>query len=296
MATPNLRYVTLSDDPSSNYVIFETYKYDIKLNENLFQVLKNILSMNDNESLHMYNEIINILDELPIKLLLQAESYQIQQNYEFKIFDPTKVEGFDKLKLLFEMLFDKIKVYCYQKNIQTIRYYEYNEAFDKLNKICDIIVDSLHSHSIHLVSSFLRIITNNIIEDEKDRLLKEEIEESSKRNENIIAINSYAKETTTAFVYISINNEIIVSIMKSKKKKYLINIKNNTCTCPDFRKRKMKQGLCCKHLMEIRNKSYCMLMIDKVMSSLSQNSCNNSYVPFKHMLNVVYDNSINYNS
>ena len=37
-------------------------------------------------------------------------------------------------------------------------------------------------------------------------------------------------------------------------------------------------------------------MIDKVMSSLSQNSCNNSYVPFKHMLNVVYDNSINYNS
>ena len=84
--------------------------------------------------------------------------------------------------------------------------------------------------------------------------------------------------------------------MKNKKKKYLINIKKNTCTCPDFRLRKIKQGLCCKHLIEIRNKSYCMLMIDKVMSSLSQSYCNNSYVPFKQMLNVTYDKSINYNS
>ena len=82
MATPNLRYVTLSDDPSSNHVIFETDKYNIKLNENLFQVLKNTLSMNDNEILHVYNEIMNILDKSTIKFLLQAESYKIQHNYE----------------------------------------------------------------------------------------------------------------------------------------------------------------------------------------------------------------------
>ena len=222
MATPNLRYVTLSDDPSSNHVIFETDKYNIKLNENLFQVLKNTLSMNDNEILHVYNEIMNILDKSTIKFLLQAESYKIQHNYELITFDPCNinedmVESFDKLKMNFEMIFDKIKTYCYQKNIQTINYYESNEAIDKLNKVCNIIVESFYPHSIYSVSGCLRIITNNIIEEEKERLMQDEIKEAFKRNENVITIDSCAKELPTVIVYLSSNNEMILAKMKKEE-------------------------------------------------------------------------------
>lgn len=292
MDTLNLRYVTLSDDPSSNYVIFETDKYDIQLNDILFQVIKNILSMNDNEILHMYNEIVNIMDQLTI-IFLRADSSQTQLNYDLitTTFDHNNinkdmVKCFEKLKMQLEIIFDKIKV----------KYYKPNVTIDKLIVVCDIMIDSFTTHPIDLLSSCFRSITNNIIEDEKNRLMKDEIKEASKRNENVIVIDSCSKDTTTVIVYVSRNNELILSKMKNKKKKYLINIKKNTCTCPDFRLRKIKQGLCCKHLMEIRNKSYCMLMIDKVMSSLSQSYCNNSYVPFKQMLHVTYDKSINYNS
>lgn len=302
MNTINLRYVTLSNDPSSNHVIFETDKYDIELNDNLFQVMKNILSMNDNEILHMYNEIVNILDKSTI-LLLQSESSQTVINYnnsinidfDWKDINEEMIKNIELLKANIEILFNKIKSNCDLYN-RSLKYDKPNEACDKLIKVCDIIIDSLKLHQIYIVSSCIRIIATNIIEDEKDRLMKDEIKEAHKRNENIIAIDSYAKETTILIVYVSINNKMIISKMKNKKKKYLINIKNNTCSCPDFKLRKIKQGLCCKHLMEVRNKSYCLLMIDRVMNSLSQNSCNNSYVPLKHMLNVAYDNSINYNS
>ena len=302
MNTLNLRYVTLSDDPSLNYVIFETDKYDIELNDKLFQVIKNILSMNDNEILHMYNEIVNIMDQLTI-IFLRADSSQTQLNYDLitTTFDHNNinkdmVKYFEKLKRQLEIIFNKIKVSCYQKNIQTIKYYEPNVTIDKLIEVCDIMIDSFTTHPIDLLSSCFRSITNNIIEDEKDRLMTDEIKEASKRNENVIVIDSCSKDTSTVIVYVSRNNELILSKMKNKKKKYLINIKKNTCTCPDFRLRKIKQGLCCKHLMEIRNKSHCLLFINKVMNSLSQNSYNNSFVPFKQMLHVTYDKSINYNS
>jgi predicted nucleic acid-binding Zn finger protein len=307
METLNLRYITFSDDPSSNYVILETNKYDIELNDEIFQVLKNISSMNDDEILHMYNGILNVLDALTI-ILLQADSSQMQLDYrnlETITFDSNNVnkdmvEGFEKIKIYLEMIFDRIKrssdLYNNSFFKQYLKYDQPNEAIDKLIKISNIIVDSLKTHPVQVVSSCLRIITNNIIEDEKDRLMKDEIEEGSKRNENIIVIESSAKETTTAVLYVSKNNEMTLSKLKNKRKKYLINVKNNTCTCPDFRLRKWKQGLCCKHLMEIRNKSHCILLIDKVMASLSRNSYNTSYVPFKKMLDVVYDKAIDYNS
>lgn len=300
METLNLRYVTLSDDPSSNHVIFETNKCDVELNDEKFQVLKNTLSMDDNEILHMYNEIVNILDQLTV-LLLQADSSQTQLNYdsyEFITFDSDDIhddilKGCEALKRIFESLFNKIKensvLYHYMK------FDKPNEAFTKFDSVCNIIIDSFAAHAIQLVTYFISITQSNIIEDEKDRLMKDEIKNGYNRNENILPIESSVKETVTIFLYVSKNNRMLVSKLKNKRKKYLLNIKNNTCTCPDFRLRKMKQGLCCKHLMEIRNKSYCLLLMDKVMDSLSQNSCSNSYVPFKKMLSVAYDKSINYN-
>lgn len=299
METLNLRYVTLSDDPSSNHVIFETNKCDVELNDEKFQVLKNTLSMDDNEILHMYNEIVNILDQLTV-LLLQADSSQTKLNYdsyEFITFDSDDIhddilKGCEALKRIFESLFNKIKensvLYHYMK------FDKPNEAFTKFDSVCNIIIGSFAAHAIQLVTYFISITQSNIIEDEKDRLMKDEIKDGYNRNENILPIESSVKETVTIFLYVSKTNKMLVSKLKNKRKKYLLNIKNNTCTCPDFRLRKMKQGLCCKHLMEIRNKSYCLLLMDKVMDSLSQNSCSNSYVPFKKMLSVAYDKSINY--
>lgn len=299
----SIRYITNSDDTSSNHVIFETDKYDIELNDKKFQMIKEYLSMNDDEILNVYNEIVNILDDLTI-LLLKADSSNIQLDYsrletvsfDCDIIHKDMLSGFEKLKIQLEFMFNKIKVNSTQYNVITkLKYNSYNEAIDKLNDICNIVVESFTIYPIHLVSSCIRIITNIIIEDEKDRLIKNQIVEGSKRNENIIAIESSAKETTTTVLYVSKNNELLLSKMKNKKRKYLINIKKYTCTCPDFEIRKMKQGLCCKHLMEIRNKSYCLLLINKVMDSISQNSYNNYHVPFKEMLHVAYDKSINYN-
>lgn len=300
----SVRYITYSDDTSSNHIIFETDKYDIELNDEKFQIMKEYLSMNDNEILDVYNEIVNILDDLTI-ILLKADSSNIQHNYSnletisfsSDIIHKDMLSGFEKLKIQLEFMFNKIKANNTQYSVINKHKYDiYNEAINKLNAICNTVIESFKTYPIHVVSSCLRIIMNNIIEDEKDRLMKHQINEGSKQNENIIAIESSRKETTTTVLYVSKNNEMLLSKMKNKKKKYLINIKKNTCTCPDFEMRKMKQGLCCKHLMEIRNKSYCLLMIHKVMDSLSQNSYNNYHVPFKEMLHVVYDESTNYNS
>ena len=299
----SVRYITYSDDTSSNHVILETDKYDIELNDEKFQMMKEYLSMNDQEILNIYNEILNILDDLTI-ILLKADSSNIQLDYSCletisfnsDIIHKDMLSGLEKLRIQLEFMFNKIKANSPQYNvINKLKYDRYNEAINKLTDICNIVVESFNTNPIHVVSSCIRIITNNIIEDEKDRLMKDQIAEGFKQNENIIAIESSVKETTTTVLYVSKNNEMLLSKMKNKKRKYLINIKKNTCTCPDFEMRKMKQGLCCKHLMEIRNKSYCLLAMNKVMDSLSQNSYNNYHVPFKEMLHVVYDKSINYN-
>jgi len=259
----SVRYITYSDDTSSNHVILETDKYDIELNDEKFQMMKEYLSMNDQEILNIYNEILNILDDLTI-ILLKADSSNIQLDYSCletisfnsDIIHKDTLSGLEKLRIQLEFMFNKIKANSAQYNvINKLKYDRYNEAINKLNDICNIVVESFNTNPIHVVSSCIRIITNNIIEDEKDRLMKDQIAEGFKQNENIIAIESSVKETTTTVLYVSKNNEMLLSKMKNKKRKYLINIKKNTCTCPDFEMRKMKQGLCCKHLMEIRNKS-----------------------------------------
>lgn len=303
MEALNLRYITFSNDVTSNYVIFETDKYDIELNDGKFQVLKNNLYMNDKEILHIYNDIVNILDQLTI-LLLQADSSQTQLN-EIVTFNSQTVHNdmlkyCEDLKRIFESLFIRMKdnSVLYENKLykKYLKFNQPNEVISKFNMICDIIIDSFETYVIQLVTYFISIIKNNLIENERDELMKNEIKMGLNRNENIISIESSKKETEATFLYVSKNNKMMVSKLKNKKKKYLVNIKNNTCTCPDFLLRKMQQGLCCKHLMEIRNKSYCLLAINKVMDSLSQSSYNNSYVPFKQMLHAVYDNSINYNS
>ena len=303
MEALNLRYITFSDEGVSNYVIFETDKYDIELNDGKFQLLKNNLYMNDKEILHIYNDIVNILDQLTI-LLLQADSSQTQLNkivtFNSQTVHNDMLKYCEDLKRIFESLFIRMKdnsvLYKNKLYKQYLKFNQPNEVISKFNMICDIIIDSFKTYAIQLVTYFISIIKNNLIENERDELMNDEIKTGFNRNENIIPIESSKKETEATFLYVSKNNKMMVSKLKNKRKKYLVNIKNNTCTCPDFLLRKMQQGLCCKHLIEIRNKSYCLLAIDRVMDSLSQSSYNNSYVPFKQMLHVVYDNSINYNS
>ena len=302
METPNLRFITFNDDVTRNYVIFQTNKYDVVLNDDQFQVIKSILFMNDTEILHVYNEIVNILDKLTI-LLLQADSSHIQRNITFISLESNDIhddilKGCEDLKKVLGQLFDRMKeqsIYYNNKFYkQFLRFDQPNEVINKFNRLCDIIIDSFEIHALQIVTHFISIIRNNIIENEKDKLMKNEIKEAHNRNENVISIDSNEKETTTLILYVSKNNKIILSKIKNKKKKYLINIKNNTCTCPDFRLRKIKQDMPCKHLMKINNKSCCLLLIDKVMNALSKNNYNNSYVPFKKMLDVVYNENVDY--
>lgn len=299
----SVRYITYSDDTSSNHVILETDKYDIELNDEKFQMMKEYLSMNDNEILNVYNEIVNILDDLTIIFLHADDSldYHCLETISFDsdIIHKDMLPSFEKLKMQLEFMFNKIKANSVQYNsISKPKYDSFqNESIIQLNRICYFMIESFKIYPIHVVSSYLSIIKNNIIEDEKDRLMMHQIVEGSKQNENIIVIESTsAKETfTPTFIYVSKNNERKFAKMKIKRKKYLINIKNNTCTCPNFYVCHMQYASCCKHLMEMRNKSYCLLLLNKVMDSISQNSYNNYHVPFKEMLNVTYDKSINYN-
>jgi len=300
--TMSVRYITYSDDTSSNHVILETDNYDIELNDVKFQMMKEYLSMSDNEILNACNEIVNILDDLTI-ILLNADCFLDNHNVENISFDSDIIHkdilsGCKKLKKILEFMFNKIKANSAQYNSISKPEYDsfQNEAIIQLSEICYYMVESFETYPIHVVSCYLTIVKKNIIEDERDRLMMHQIVEGSKRNENIIVIESSAKETfTSVFIYVSKNNEKKFARLKIKRKKYLINIKNNTCTCPNFYVGHMKYGTCCKHLMEIRNKSYCLLMMNKVMASLSQNSYNNYHVPFKEMLHLVYDKSINYN-
>ena len=230
----SVRYITYSDDTSSNHVIFETDKYHIELNDEIFQEMRTILSMNDNEILNMYNEIVNILDDLTIILITAynslnprcSESYTI--SFDSDIIHKDMLSGFEKLKIQLEFMFNKIKANSsqYNNSISKPDYDSFQNEAIQLCRICYFMVESFKTYPIHVVSSYISIITNNIIEDEKERLMMNQINEGSKQNENIIVVESSAKETfTSEFIYVSKNNERKFAHMKNKRKKYLINIK-----------------------------------------------------------------------
>lgn len=271
-------------------VTLKTTSYDVELDTSSFNYLKNILNMCDGEVLTIYDMITKNLDELFMKLL-HADSSQV---FEYNTFtsediDDHMLKHCGKLKSVFIVLFSKIQD----------KYKQSHMDMDNVNKefqlIYRIINKSLDKHNIQLVSYFLPILCNDIILEEKAKFIQEQVEKAKHCNENIVTIESSEKEKVFEVLLVTKNNKMMISKIHSGKNQYMLNIQQNTCTCPDFRMRKCKQGLCCKHLMQLRNKSYCLLHIKKVMDSLSNNyNCNTSFAPLKEMMRVVYDENIDY--
>jgi hypothetical protein len=271
-------------------VTLKTTSYDVELDTSSFNYLKNILNMCDGEVLTIYDMITKNLDELFMKLL-HADSSQV---FEYNTFtsddiDSEMLKHCGKLKSVFIVLFSRIQD----------KYKQSHMDMDNVNKefqlIYGIINKSLDKHNIQLVSYFLPILCNDIIHEEKAKFIQEQVEKAKYCNENIVTIESSEKEKVFEVLLVTKNNKMMISKIHSEKNQYMLNIQQNTCTCLDFRMRKCKQGLCCKHLMQLRNKSYCLLHIKKVMDSLSNNyNCNTSFAPLKEMLSVVYDENIDY--
>lgn len=273
-------------------VTLKTTSYDVELDTSSFNYLKNILNMCDGEVLTTYDMITKNLDELFMKLL-HADSSQV---FEYNTFtsediDDHMLQHCGKLKSVFIVLFSRIQDKYKQSHMDM--------DMDNVNKefqlIYRIINKSLDKHNIQLVSYFLPILCNDIIHEEKAKFIQEQVEKAKHCNENIVTIESSEKEKVFEVLLVTKNNKMMISKIHSGKNQYMLNIQQNTCTCLDFRMRKCKQGLCCKHLMQLRNKSYCLLHIKKVMDSLSNNyNCNTSFAPLKEMMRVVYDENMDY--
>ena len=295
MTQPTITHVIDTVDESLSTVILSMRKCDIELYVETFEVIKTLLSMNDNELLYLYDEITTIMDNLTV-ILLNSDSSHIEESVEssFNIENvhPDMIHGYKQLKHTLNIILEKLKKSSVAYKNPHLKYDEPNEVFNKFLTITNIIIESLENHALSLVSYLLTIIIKNIIQDEKDRLMYKEMNTGLKNNENIIIVDSDSTPTSMDVLFVSKNNDLLTSKMHNKRKKYLINIKNNTCTCLDFKVRKWKQGLCCKHLMALKNKTYCLMLIDKIFK-VNTNS-HNTYLPMNKMLKVAYDKNIDY--
>jgi hypothetical protein len=138
--------------------------------------------------------------------------------------------------------------------------------------------------------SVLRKVFIDIWKSMADADDKRLIEEGMKRGKNIIRRDSEKEALCAAMVYISADNRIVKGKVSYPRKKYLIDVKDLSCDCPDFVYRKFKQGLLCKHLIKFQNECKCLVYLNRII----KNNLYNVPCPMREMLTVAYDEGVSF--
>jgi predicted nucleic acid-binding Zn finger protein len=147
---------------------------------------------------------------------------------------------------------------------------------------------NLHYIDLELLDVSIGCIISNVVSNKKKELSDMLIMLSKKNGENIIKMKSFQPMKFANVCYVDKSNKMKLAKKKLNDKYYTININANSCSCPDFIYRKMKVGLSCKHLMELKNKTRCLMLIKNIPALY------NIAIPIKEMLETAYSPGVRY--
>lgn len=153
-----------------------------------------------------------------------------------------------------------------------------------------LIEFATYTYILRRYGSVLRKVFIDIwksMSDEDDMRL---IHQGVRDGKNMVRRESDKEPLSVAMVYISADNRIVKGIVSYPKKKYMIDVKELTCDCPDFVYRKCTQGLLCKHLIKFQNECRCLVYLNRIV----KDNLYNVPCPLKEMLNIAYDESVKF--
>ena len=215
-----------------------------------------------------FDNIIQLLDLNDVDSNMQKEFCVIQ----------------DFMQSIYDKIFDNVLQQNYKDKVSIV-FTHFRNILLFLN---ETITELYPSFSV--MNNTFYHIANKIITIQMDLLQDSIISDGLKNNENIIKVDSFKKHKYRQIIFKSKTNCLKIASVVIDKPKYLINVIQNECTCPDFLHRKMKKGLSCKHLLQLKNKNKCLTLIQE----LQREHLYNVNIPMKHMLKTAYSDDINY--
>lgn len=231
----------------------------------------------------------NLFDNIPLtEVIVTDELIDINDIQEEHITNTLNMEN------TFLRIFDAMSI-AVAKQCRDTGVAEDNVIFENTiqlyNEFCfDVIKRKIILHYIELGLLDVRIgyVISNVVSKKKKELSDMLIMLSKKNGENIILMKSFQPMKFGNVCYVDKSNRIKLAKRKLDDKHYTINIKENSCSCPDFIYRKMKAGLSCKHLMELKNKTRCLMLIKNIPA------LHNIAIPVKEMLETAYCPNVQY--
>lgn len=231
----------------------------------------------------------NMFDNIPMNEIIVTNEL-IDYN-DIREDDITNTKNMEKIFYdLFDTMHEAITIQCFDNGI-TDEYVIFKNTIDLYNDFCfDVIKKKLLLHYIEfgLLDSSIGFLISNVVLMKKKELKDMHIEISKAAGENIIKMKSFQPTKFTDVYYVDKRNRMKVAKRKAEDVHYIINVKTNSCSCPDFIHRKMQYGLSCKHLLELRNKTRCLALIKQIPGLY------NIAIPVKEMLEVAYCPKVEY--
>ena len=158
--------------------------------------------------------------------------------------------------------------------------------------LCTFVQDAIMANysDLRMMDKTFISIVNDIYYDKQSLPTDAFIAYKKKKGINIIKTRSFQPTKYTEVLYKDKVNNLKIAKSPIKPSHYIINVKKNLCSCPDFIHRKLQAGLSCKHLLELKNKTRCLMLLAEIQNT----NLYNVNMPFKAMLNTAYDTVIQY--
>lgn len=231
----------------------------------------------------------NMFDNTPMnEIIVTNELIDYNDIREDDITNTKNMEN--TLLSIFDNMLTAITKQCNDNGI-TEEYVIFKHTINLYNDFCfDVIKRKIILHYIELVllDTSIGFLISNVVLMKKKELNEMLIELSKEAGENIIKMKSFQPTKLTDVYYVDKRNRMKLAKRKAEDVHYIINVKANLCSCPDFKYRKMQSGLSCKHLLELRNKTRCLALIKQIPGLY------NIAIPVKEMLEVAYCPEVEY--
>ena len=253
----------------------DKFRTDILISRNIIYDLEIIT---DNISAYILNSTNEInstnVDTYPIYTI--SDLYN-DMNDEMK-------KCYENIFEIYEKIFNIIK-----EKIEQNFTNNYGELIRESIKVMQEVIEQV-SEKIYdkmLISNIQSYLFNHIIDSFYDKKSKElrnfEKNKFKEKNINVIEFPSLKDDSYDYVIYKNKNNALKIVKVLNRKPKYLINIKENICNCPDFIFRKIYKGGLCKHLKVIQKRTKDL----STLKAIQNKYLYNVNIPLNKMLNFI---------
>jgi len=199
----------------------------------------------------------------------------------------------DTLNTLFEDILKVITKQCHTCGV-THEPRILSHVLNWFKNACNYIQETImnHYYDLRIMDKTFCYLVNSVF-DEKQVMPTDAFIDYMKKRENgsnIIKTRSLQPTKYVKVLYKDKCNNLKIAKAPMKHKYYIINVETNSCSCPDFIYRKLHTGLSCKHLMELKNKTRCLMLLKEIQNE----NLYNVDMPFKEMLKAAYNTDIKY--